>query len=84
MTPEEVKEFEANATCKTCFDCLPSYGLAPHIHIGITDNPISLIGSTKFLPKEEWPDNFVPEEDERFGVYYCPDCCPDYKIKEEK
>lgn len=37
-------------------DCFPVYGVAPHKHIGITDDPKSFIGSTRIEPKEKWPE----------------------------
>lgn len=56
-------------------DLYPHYGLAPHKHVGITSDPMSFIGSTKFDDKSEWPDNFVEDKQEPgMGTYYCPWC----------
>lgn len=57
--------------CKKHDDIYPEYGLAPHYHDLAKTG--SIIGSTKFLPREGWPDNFVEdEEDPGCGVYFCP------------
>jgi len=62
-------------SCQHCTDpdgqaCFPIYGVGPHRHEGGT-----IIGSTRMLPKEEWPANF--EEDPEcpgLGVWWCPEC----------
>lgn len=57
--------------CEHCVDpegspCLPQYGLAPHEH---TDKGI------RFLPKSEYPDNFLyNEENHQEGVWICEYC----------
>jgi hypothetical protein len=71
-------------TDKQC-ELYPIYGVGPHVHEGLTSDPMSMIGSTRFLPREEWPDNFVEDSDPKWagiGTWYCPhscDCseCPD-------
>lgn len=50
----------------------PNYGIAPHKH-DLSGG--SFIGSTRTLPKEEWPPNFFEDPDEPgLGVYECPEC----------
>jgi hypothetical protein len=63
-------------TCEHCDDgeggCgYPYYGLAPHVHA-----PGSLIGSTMFLDKTEWPANFTedPEWPSQGTYTHCPQC----------
>jgi hypothetical protein len=65
-----------------CFMCrdgdggcvYPYYGVAPHLHVPGPDG--GFIGSTKLLPREQWPPNFAPDaEDESCGVYtHCLYC----------
>ncbi len=51
----------------------PVYGLAPHVHLGLTGEASSFIGST--VMTGELPDNFIPDPDEPgMGVYFCPKC----------
>jgi hypothetical protein len=51
-------------------DCFPMYGAAPHIHVGER-----YIGSTRLLPRSEWPDNFEEDPDcKGLGTYWCPKC----------
>lgn len=63
-------------TCEFCIDpdgepCFPIYGVAPHSH----DLSNGIIGSTKILPKEQWPSNFLEDKDEPgLGIYWCPKC----------
>ena len=71
-------------TEKLC-EAYPYFGVGPHVHVGLTSDPSSIIGSTRMLPREEWPDNFeeCPAEGwAGLGMWYCPhDCecsaCPD-------
>lgn len=62
-------------TCEMCTDpdgeeCLPIYGMGPHRH-----RPGPMIGSSEWLPRAEWPDNFVEDPDcPGFGTWYCPQC----------
>lgn len=73
---------ESSRYCEYCDDgdgrcAFPYYGVAPHYHgIGRT-----FLGSTRFLPESEWPENFSPDEDSRVdgvinaGTYeYCLIC----------
>ena len=56
--------------CKECADgyFYPHYGVAPHVHVGV-----SFFGSTQIIPKHQWPDNFVEDKDAPgCGTYYCP------------
>lgn len=56
-----------------CYDIYPYYGVGPHVHEGFDpEDPITIIGSTRMLPKEEWPDNYV-DTDDGAGMWYCPD-----------
>lgn len=56
-----------------CF--FPQYGVGPHKHEGMTDDPKSYLGSTVYLPKEEWPDNYKEDEEcPGLGAYWCPKC----------
>ena len=49
--------------------------MAPHQHVGLTDNPASFIGSTRVEPCEKWPDNFSEDpECEGCGVWTCQAC----------
>ena len=63
-------------TCPTCSDGqYPHYGLAPHRHVNLTNDPRSFIGSTRTEPKDQWPKNFTEDSDaEGCGVWHCPDC----------
>jgi hypothetical protein len=60
-----------------CWDIYPYYGVGPHVHEGvILHGPVTFIGSTRMLPKEEWPDNYV-DTNVGCGMWYCPDKkCP--------
>lgn len=55
--------------CPGCY-----YGTAPHYH-DLSGG--SIVGSTRLLPREEWPSNFTPDpEDASAGVYHCTmGCC---------
>lgn len=58
-------------------DCemYPWYGVAPHKHVGITEDPRSFIGSTRVEPKADWPAHFHEDpEAEGCGTYECPHC----------
>lgn len=59
--------------CSFCDGMGLWYGMAPHIHdMKITG---SILGSTVFLPKNQWPSNFLPDPDcEGFGTWICKDC----------
>lgn len=62
----------------------PVVGLAPHGHPNV-NKPEELIGSTKYSPKDKWPENFEEDKDAPgIGTYDCPygSCniqCPDYE-----
>ncbi len=56
---------------ETCLGCY--YGVAPHRH-DLSGG--SIIGSTRLLPREEWPANFDEDpEDPGCGIYHCDRCC---------
>ena len=63
--------------CEECIDedgneCLPQYGLAPHVHLDSEDGQFTV---TVFTSKEDWPDNFKPDPDvENMGTWYCEFC----------
>lgn len=67
-------------SCEYCTDpdgepCFPMYGMGPHKHVGLTDDPRSFIGSTAHLPKEEWPSNYQEDpECPGMGVWWCEHC----------
>lgn len=70
-------------SCDHCTDpdgqpCFPQYGVAPHIHVntGIKEELFGgWIHSTRYLPRSEWPTNFIPDpDDDRMGTYFCPKC----------
>lgn len=70
-------------SCDHCTDpagmpCYPEYGVAPHEHVNVDpDRPATWIGSTRYLPREQWPSNFRPDPDnphETTGTYWCPVC----------
>jgi hypothetical protein len=51
----------------------PIYGLAPHVHMGITDENSSFMGSTVVTGEPE--DNFIPDPDEPgMGTWFCKKC----------
>lgn len=52
----------------------PDYGVAPHVHDFSATG--SWIGSTRLLPREQWPSNFVEDPDAPgLGTYtHCPMC----------
>lgn len=63
--------------CEHCddgdgFSVFPNYGPAPHTH----DTGNGWIGSTRFLPREQWGDNFREDpECQGHGIYMrCPHC----------
>ncbi len=63
-------------SCPMCTDpdgqpCMPQYGLAPHTH----DLADGWIGSTRLLPREQWPSNFRLEPGcDRLGIWWCGHC----------
>jgi hypothetical protein len=71
--------------CELCDDsegvCVfPYYGVAPHVH-DVTGreshaDPMAIMGSTRVLPKSEWPSNFQEDpECPGLGTYtHCPRC----------
>lgn len=69
-------------TCPVCDDgegsCVfPYYGVAPHAHAFTNpDSHMGWIGSTRVLPKDQWPENFEEDPDcPGCGSYlYCPAC----------
>ena len=62
--------------CEHCTDpdgvpCYPLYGVGPHRH----DLAHGIIGSTRMLPREEWPTNFQEDpEAPGLGVWWCSHC----------
>ncbi|WP_295537894.1 hypothetical protein [uncultured Pseudacidovorax sp.] len=76
------KEAPPVKPCECCDDgegyCVfPYYGVAPHTHaVSDPGNPLGWIGSTRLLPKEQWPENFREDPDcPGLGVYLrCPEC----------
>ena len=81
-----------SVSCERCTDpdgmpCLPHYGLAPHTHDSQQKDPGKFdidewIGSTRFYPKDEWPDNFVEDPDSpNHGTWYCSFCWEGWKEK---
>jgi hypothetical protein len=53
-----------------CFEIYPYYGVAPHKHVMSYAGEIAV---TFAIPKEEWPDNFVEDEDAPgCGTWFCP------------
>lgn len=86
----EVEKNKPKAGCEHCTDpdgvcCYPTYGMAPHTHD--MNKTGSAIGSTVFLPRSEWPDNFDPDPDaEGCGTWtHCPKCgAPDHQDLFEK
>lgn len=68
-------------SCGSCDDgdggCIyPYYGLAPHTHAGVTGDPKSFFGSTRMLPKAEYPENFSedPEQPGMGTFTHCLHC----------
>lgn len=68
---------EALVSCDYCEDgdgqsVFPYYGVAPHTH----DTANGMIGSTRLLPKDQWPANFREDPDAPgCGTYtHCPRC----------
>ena len=65
-------------SCLRCTDpdgelCFPQYGIGPHAHEELNGAPI--IGSTKPLPRDQWPANY--QEDPKapgHGTWWCPHC----------
>lgn len=64
--------------CEQCDDgdgnCIyPFYGVAPHICHWKIGTPI---GQSVLLPKEQWPENFRPDQEvDGLGVYtHCLNC----------
>lgn len=72
--------------CEYCTDddgsaLYPIYGMGPHRH----DMTNGWIGSTRAIPAEDWPDNFVPDPDPEWsnhGTWYCPRCRDGMPAKE--
>ena len=61
--------------CPACDGFGSWYGMAPHDHVGITENPASFIGSTRLHDKSAWPENFSEDpECEGCGVWSCSTC----------
>lgn len=58
-------------SCQACIDfmgtpCLPQYGIAPHRHA------FFVLGATEFVPRSEWPDNFVEDPKQPYeGTWFC-------------
>ena len=82
MTDEEVlAEAEpGDDCCEYCNDgdghcAYPIYGLAPHYHER-GNSAVSIFGSTRFLPREQWPANFREDAEAPYsGTYtHCPVC----------
>lgn len=65
-------------SCEFCTDpdgqpCYPIYGVGPHTHAGVGENP--LLGPTQPLPREHWPANFRENPEEPgHGLWWCPQC----------
>lgn len=60
--------------CMTCEDgSYPVYGVGPHkCYYKI---PGAVIGQSVPAPKEEYPPNFIEDEEcPGLGVWLCPDC----------
>lgn len=75
---EEFKHRNGNPSCRYCTGengeaLYPQYGVAPHnCYYKI---PGAVIGESQLLPKEEWPENFIPDPDNNgCGVWFCPVC----------
>lgn len=70
-------------TCEFCDDgdghCVyPIYGVAPHTHDITLGEPLSFIGSTRLLPREQWPANFREDPDcAGLGTYLRCEKCGD-------
>ena len=73
-------------TCEFCDDgeghCVyPYYGVAPHTHEFPKEwmsDPMAVIGSTRVLPREQWPNNFREDADcAGCGVYLRCNKCGD-------
>ncbi len=68
--------------CERCHDgdgwsVFPYYGIAPHTHdFNDVTHPTDWLGSTRLLPKSQWPANFEPDaEDNGCGTYtHCLHC----------
>lgn len=61
--------------CPLCWGLGSWHGVAPHTHDMQATG--SIIGSTKILPKDQWPSNYIPDgEDPSCGTYLCPRCSP--------
>lgn len=57
---------------KEC-EMYPYYGVAPHTHD--LSKTGSFIGSTVYVPKKNWPNNFHEDPEEPgLGTYTCPKC----------
>lgn len=71
-----------NKECKTCGGERFSYGVAPHEHINVEES--GFIGSTRFLSRDKWPDNFQEDpEAPNCGVWFCPECNPEKSYEKE-
>ena len=63
----------SKAKCNFCEGIGYSYGVAPHVHDMSATG--SIIGSTKILPKTQWPKQFMPDpENESCGTWFCEHC----------
>jgi hypothetical protein len=68
--------------CEQCDDgdgncAFPYYGVAPHTHaLPTPTHPTDWIGSTRPLPRDQWPANFTPDDDSKeCGTYtHCLHC----------
>lgn len=68
--------------CPECDDgdgncAFPYYGVAPHTHaLPTPTHPTDWLGSTRPLPREQWPANFRPDDDsDDCGTYtHCLAC----------
>ena len=75
----------AGAGARCCAQCddgdgncaYPYYGVAPHTHaLPTPTHPTDWIGSTRLLPRDQWPTNFRPDDDsDECGTYtHCLHC----------
>lgn len=78
----------AGAAAKCCDQCddgsgncaFPYYGVAPHTHetsdFNMVTHPTDWIGSTRPLPRDQWPANFTPDVgSDECGTYtHCLHC----------
>lgn len=86
----------AGAEARCCPQCddgegvcvFPYYGVAPHTHetsdFNVVTHPSDWIGSTRMLPREQWPANFRPDDDsDECGMYtHCLHCgAPNVRVE---